>query len=60
LLMLALWHDPHTMAMIRASGGLEEAFMLPLFVTLPGTLCATAGAVAGKTLSFFLRSRLAE
>src|SRR5262245_47524104 len=56
LLMLAIRHDPHTMAMIRASGGLSEALTLPLFVTLPGTFCATVGAVAGKTLGVAVRS----
>jgi hypothetical protein len=55
LLMLAVKHDPHTMAMIRASGGLSEALTLPLFVTLPGTICASLGAVAGKTIGYVLR-----
>ena len=59
-LMLALEHDAHTLAMIRASGGLEEVFVLPLFVILPGTLCATVGAVAARTLDAVVRSRFAE
>jgi hypothetical protein len=55
LVMLAVNHDPHTMAMIRASGGLSEALTLPLLVTLPGTICALLGAVAGKTIASVLR-----
>jgi hypothetical protein len=60
LAMLAARHDPHTMAMIRASGGLDEVFMLPLLVVLPGTLCATAGALVGKSFARLLGSRPAE
>jgi hypothetical protein len=43
--------------MIRASGGLDEVFTLPLIVTLPGTICASLGAVAGKTIGYVLRPR---
>jgi hypothetical protein len=60
LVMLAIRHDPHTMAMIKASGGLDEAFSLPFFVTLPGIVCATVGAVAARTLSYVVRSRAAQ
>lgn len=60
LVMLAVNHDAHTMTMIRASGGLEEVFILPLIVTLPGTICASLGAVAGKTLGDVVASRIAE
>jgi hypothetical protein len=59
-MLLAIRHDPHTMTMIRASGGLDEVLVLPLFVTVPGTVCATAGGVVGKALAWLLRSRLAE
>lgn len=45
---------------IKASGGLDEAFVLPWMVVVPGTCCATVGAVVGKTLAWSLRSRLAE
>jgi len=55
LLVLAVKHDPHTMAMIQASGGLSEALTLPLFITLPGTICALLGAIAGKTIGSVLR-----
>jgi hypothetical protein len=61
LVMLAVWHDPHTMTLIKASGGLDEVFVLPLIVVVPGTVCATFGGVMGKTLAWALRSpRLAE
>jgi hypothetical protein len=46
--MLAIWHDPHTMAMIRASGGIGEVFLLPTLVIVPGTVCALAGGVIGR------------
>ena len=45
---LAIWHDPHTMATIRASGGIGEVFLLPLLVIVPGTACATIGGVIGR------------
>jgi hypothetical protein len=37
-----------------------EAFSLPFFVTLPGTVCATVGAVAARTLSYVVGSRAAQ
>jgi len=60
VVMLSINHDPHTMAMIRASGGLGEVFSLPIFITLPGTVCATLGAVAAKTLRYVVGSRVAQ
>lgn len=44
--LLALWHDPQTMVAIRGSGGLEEAFSLPLMMILPGTVLGLVGGVA--------------
>jgi hypothetical protein len=52
LAMLAARHDPHTMTMIRASGGFSEALVLPFVVVVPGTACAAAGAVAGKAIAW--------
>jgi len=49
--MLAVEHDAHTMTMIASSGGLEEVFVLPFLVILPGTCCASAGAAVGKMLA---------
>ena len=57
---LAIWHDPHTLAMIDASGGLSEVFFLPLIVIVPGTMCATIGAVLGRGLAWSMRSRLSD
>jgi hypothetical protein len=57
---LAVWHDPHTLAMIEASGGLSEVFTLPLIVIVPGTMCATIGAVVGWGLARSMRSRLSQ
>jgi hypothetical protein len=48
LVQLTIRHDPHTLAMIKASGGLSEVFILPILVIVPGTLCAMTGAVFGR------------
>lgn len=47
-MLLAVWHDPATLAAIRASGGLEEVFTLPLMTILPGLVCATIGGAFGS------------
>lgn len=44
--LLALWHDPETMAAIRGSGGLDEVFSLPLMMILPGAFLGSVGGVA--------------
>jgi hypothetical protein len=48
--MLAIWHDPQTMAAIRGSGGLEEVVSLPLMMVLPGVLFGVSGGVASTAL----------
>jgi hypothetical protein len=45
--LLAIWHDPVTMAAIRGSGGLSEAFTLPIAMVVPGAALGTVGGVAG-------------
>jgi hypothetical protein len=45
--LLAIWHDPVTMAAIRGSGGLSEAFTLPVAMVVPGAALGTVGGVAG-------------
>ena len=50
-MQLAIWHDPHTMRMIAASGGVEEVFLLPPMVVVPGTICALIGGLFGKLLA---------
>jgi hypothetical protein len=44
--LLAIWHDPATLAAIRGSGGVEEAFTLPLFTILPGLVLGAVGGCA--------------
>ena len=60
LVTLALWHDPHTMRMIAASGGVEEIFLLPPMHVVPGTMCALVGGAFGKMAARTLRSQTAE
>jgi hypothetical protein len=55
--LLAIWHDPRSMAAIRGSGGLEEEFVLPLFLILPGMAIAGVGGVAGATARRLVRAR---
>ena len=57
---LALWHDPHTMRMIAASGGVEEVFLLPPMVVVPGTICALVGGAFGRMAALLVRSHAAE
>ncbi len=45
--LLAVRHDPQTMAAILGSGGLGEVFTLPLMMVLPGLLLGTVGGLAG-------------
>jgi hypothetical protein len=46
--LLAVWHDPETMAAIRQSGGLSEVFTLPLFMVVPGAVLGTIGGAVGS------------
>jgi hypothetical protein len=45
--LLAIWHDPQTLAAIRGSGGLGEVFTLPVMMVIPGFLLGTLGGIAG-------------
>jgi hypothetical protein len=49
-LLVALWHDPVTLSAMRASGGLGEAFTLPLFTVLPCVLISSIGGLIGATI----------
>ena len=53
--LLAIWHDPHTMSAISASGGLDENFVLPVFLILPGVVIGGVGGVVGATARRFAR-----
>jgi hypothetical protein len=48
--LLAIWHGPGTMAAIRASGGLNEVFELPVMMIVPGVVFGTIGGVVGATI----------
>jgi hypothetical protein len=45
--LLALWHDPRVMSAIAASGGVGEAFVLPVMLILPGIVLGGIGGIAG-------------
>lgn len=47
-MLLAVWHDPQTMAAIRRSGGFGET--LPLFMVVPGIVLGTIGGAAGSIM----------
>jgi hypothetical protein len=49
LVLLAIWHDAGTRAAIEGSGGLEEVFVLPIFILLPGIVLGMIGGVVGIT-----------
>lgn len=48
--LLAIWHDPSTMAAIHASGGLGEVFLFPIALILPGAALGTVGGMVGATI----------
>lgn len=52
--ILAIWHDPQTMAAVRGSGGFEEVVSLPLFMVLPGALFGACGGLASAGLQGIL------
>jgi hypothetical protein len=53
--LLALWHDPQTMAAIRGSGGVDEMWGVPLMLIPVGTIWGTVGAVVGNAAGSFTR-----
>jgi hypothetical protein len=54
--LLAVWHDPETMAAISRSGGLGEVFSLPIVTVLPGASLGAIGGVAGASMKRMLAS----
>jgi hypothetical protein len=54
--LLAIWHDPRTMAAIRGSGGWEESFVLPVLLILPGLGIGGAGGVVGAMAKRLVRA----
>ena len=55
-LLYAMWHDEQTQAAIRRSGGLEEVFVLPVMLVIPGLVVGTVGGVVGALLGHWTRS----
>ena len=45
--LLAMWHDATTMSAISASGGLDEAFLLPAILIVPGIVLGAVGGFVG-------------
>ena len=57
-LMLAVWHDPATLAAWRRSGGLDEAFIdVPLKLIALGVTIGALGAVLGTGLATQVNTR---
>jgi hypothetical protein len=56
LVLLALWHDPRTMSAIAASGGIDEMFLIPAILTVPGTVLGGIGGLLGAGTRRFWRS----
>jgi len=50
LVLLAIWHDPATLAATDASGGLGELFELPFLMMIPGVVLGTVGGLIGGRL----------
>jgi len=46
--MLAIAHDPTTLHAVARSGGLDEAFILPFVIVVPGTAFATIAAAVAR------------
>jgi hypothetical protein len=58
--LLAIWHDPRTMAGIALSGGLVEAFTLPIFLILAGAAIGGAAGVVGAIVKRLVPARWVE
>jgi hypothetical protein len=50
-LLLAIWHDPGTMAAVEGSGGLGEVFVLPWMGIVAGALVGAVGGAVGAAAS---------
>ncbi len=48
--LYAIFHSPETIPAIRASGGIEEAFTLPIMMLLPGVLMGAIGGAISSTI----------
>jgi hypothetical protein len=50
-MLLAIWHDPGTMAAVEGSGGLGEVFVLPWIGIVAGALVGAVGGAVGAAAS---------
>jgi hypothetical protein len=53
--LLGVWHDADVVSAIQASGGLGEAFELPVMLILPGILVGGVGGLAGAGIKRMTR-----
>jgi hypothetical protein len=53
--MLAVFHDPQTLAAIQGSGGLAEVFTLPIMMVFPAVIFGTLGGAVGAAANAKLR-----
>jgi hypothetical protein len=53
--MVAVFHDSKTMSAIEGSGGLAEAFTLPVMMIVPGFIFGTIGGALGAAANNKLR-----
>jgi hypothetical protein len=49
-LLLAIWHDAGIFEAIEGSGGLDEVYVLPLFLVVPGTILGILGGLVGGVM----------
>lgn len=52
--LLAVNHDPESLAAISASGGLSEALTFPLMLTIPGAILGTTGGLLARAAQRFV------
>jgi hypothetical protein len=53
--MLAVFHDQQTLAAIEGSGGLDEAFILPIMMVIPALILGTLGGALGAAANARVR-----
>src|SRR5262249_25048640 len=55
LVLLGIWHDTTPLRAIEGSGGLEECFLLPVMLILPGLAIGGVGGAIGATAKWLCR-----
>jgi hypothetical protein len=56
VVFLMFWHDARSMSAIAASGGLDEMFLIPAMLILPGIVLGGIGGLVGAGTRRLLRS----